>query len=246
MRGLLAATETPIFRGCRSQIPDWSKSCASARRRRSSYKERFPVRRWSASTPGVGLATLRRKGRCGLCGSIARSMPPVLVSTKSTLSPRGAAVCRLENSAFAVGLEDVPHRGGIHDARIARIDDELAIMCVSRSPAYDHVFPPFGRLVDAVAGVKVAADVRLTGTCIDDVRVRGRDRERADRIRDAWNLTVGDVRPAQPVIGALPNAALNATEIEEIRLVRHAGNRDRAAADVRPDAAPLQLADELL
>jgi hypothetical protein len=53
-----------------------------------------------------------------------------------------------------------------------------------------------GRLVDAVARHDVAADARLAHADVDEVRVRLRDGDRADR--RALDLTVGDRRQFSP------------------------------------------------
>lgn len=115
-------------------------------------------------------------------------------------------------------------------------------MCVSRRPAYVHVFPGVGRLEDAVAGIEVAADIGLAGADVDDVWIRWRDGDRADRRGDARDLAVGDVRPTQAIVGALPNAAFDAAKIEEVRIAWNPCHCDGPAADIGADAAPLELA----
>ena len=106
------------------------------------------------------------------------------------------------------------------------------------------VLAAVGRLVDAVAGIEVAANVGFPGAGVDDAAVGRRHRKRADRARDARKLSVGDVRPAQTEVGALPDAALDAAHVEDV-LARDAVDGDGAAADVRTDAPPCELAHQL-
>ncbi len=156
--------------------------------------------------------------------------------------PRRAAVGRLKNAALRVGLEDVSHRCGIDDIGIAGIDHQLGDHVRLTQPRVRPRFSGVGRLVDPVPGVEVAANVGLAGAGVDDAGIRRCDRQRADRIGDSRNLAVGDVRPFQAVIGAAPDAAFDATEIEEVLVAGNAGYGDGASTDVRADAAPTQLA----
>ncbi len=96
------------------------------------------------------------------------------------------------------------------------------------------------------AGGRVCRGIRFAGAGVNHVGVGGRDRERADRIGDERKFAVADVRPLQPVVGALPNPALDAAEVKHVGLGRVGGDRDDPAADVRPDVSPSQLAHELL
>ena len=70
-----------------------------------------------------------------------------------------------------------------------------------------------GGLVDAVAVRRHdAADGVLAHADVDDVRVGGRDRDRADR--RGLHLAVGDVGPRAAAVGGLPDAAADAAEVE--------------------------------
>ena len=99
-----------------------------------------------------------------------------------------------------------------------------------------------GRLVDAVARLDVAADARLAHADEDDVRDRLRDGDRADR--RARDLAVGDRRPVLAAVGRLPQTAAGRAEVADLRLALHAGDRDRSAAAIGPDAAPPQAAQD--
>ena len=94
-----------------------------------------------------------------------------------------------------------------------------------------------GRFVDAVAGLDVAANARLARADEDDVRIRFRHGDRADRrTRD---LAVGHRRPRLAAVRGLPQAAASGAEIAFLRPLQGTGHRQRAAAAVGADAAPL-------
>src|SRR5580698_3562192 len=107
-------------------------------------------------------------------------------------------------------------------------------------------FTGVGRFVNTVASVEIVADVRLAGAGIDDVRIRIRYRERTDRTGHAGERRVGDIRPVLTVIVALPNSALNAAHIKQVRLARDTSDSHDATADIWSDASPGQFADDLL
>ena len=102
-----------------------------------------------------------------------------------------------------------------------------------------HVRPGLagvGRLVDAVARLDVAADARLAHPDVDDV---GLDSDTATAPTDALrDLAIGDRRPCLAAVGRLPEAAARRAEVRRLRPALHAGDGDRAAAAIRPDAAP--------
>ena len=95
-----------------------------------------------------------------------------------------------------------------------------------------------GRLVDAVARHDVAADARLARADEDDVGLRFRDGDGADR--RAPDLAVGDGRPFRAAVDRLPQSAAGRAEVAFSRPPLHAGDGDRSAAAVRADAAPFE------
>ena len=161
------------------------------------------------------------------------------------LAPRLAAVGRFVDAALGVRLEHVPHRRRVRDVRIARIDDQRGGLVRFAQPGVRPRRASVGALEDAVAGVEVLADIAFAGSRIDHARIGGRDGQRADRGGRRRQLSVADVHPVLPVVGAFPNAALNAAHVEQVA-AGDGGNRHDAPADVRSDTAPLQLAHELL
>ena len=78
---------------------------------------------------------------------------------------------------------------------------------------------------------------------VDDVGVRGRDGDRADRAR---GLVVEDRAPDAAVVGRLPHAAVADADVEDVGLRRDAGDGAGAAGPVGADRAPAHLAEELL
>src|SRR5712664_946521 len=69
--------------------------------------------------------------------------------------------------------------------------------------------------------------------------------QRPARRRSRW-LVVEDRIPSVPEIGGLPDTAIDGSHVENVRLVRHAGDGHRAASAERPDAAPAHFGIELL
>ena len=95
------------------------------------------------------------------------------------------------------------------------------------------------RFVDPVADRQVGTLQPLAAADVEDVRVRRRHGNPADRLR---RLFVEDRRPRLPVIGGLPDAAIVDADIEDVRLLNDAGGADCAAAAEGPDRPPLQPA----
>ena len=126
---------------------------------------------------------------------------------------------------------------------VARIDrdlrDLLAVAQAEMRPGFARV----GRFVDAVADREIGAMQSFAAPDVNDVRIRNRNRQRADR---AGRLIIENRLPGAPVIGRLENAAIDLREIENVRLRRHAANRAHPSAAVRPDVAPMEEVREIL
>src|SRR6185503_14987779 len=88
-----------------------------------------------------------------------------------------------------------------------------------------------GGLVDAVARREVGADDARARPHVDDVRVRGRDRNGADR---PGRLIVEDGGPRRAVVSRAPDAAVIEAGVKHVWLAWYA--RERAGA-ARPDGA---------
>ena len=98
-------------------------------------------------------------------------------------------------------------------------------------------------LVDAVAVRDVAADAGLARAGVDDVRIGVGDRDRADR---GGEEAVRDVLPVRAAVGRLPDAAGAGAEVEGTDVGGMPGDGDAPPAAVRPDAAPLERAEQAL
>ena len=75
---------------------------------------------------------------------------------------------------------------------------------------------------------------------VDDVRVRRRDGDRADR---AGRLIVEQRHPVGAVVGRSPDAAVVEAGVEDVGLARNAGQRAGASGARRADVAPAHLAE---
>ena len=89
--------------------------------------------------------------------------------------------------------------------------------------------------VDAVAERRVVARVLLAGADVDDVGIRRRQRDLADR---QHVLVVEDRLPGRAAVDGLPDAAVGAGHVEDERVAGHPDDdRDAAGLVGRPDAA---------
>ena len=158
----------------------------------------------------------------------------VLVLVEHLLE-RDAAVGGAEHAALLVRSVRMAERRDEQARRILRVDDDRADL--ARVPQAEVVPRPAGvaRAIDPVADREIGALQPFAAADVDDVRIRRRDRDRADRLR---RLAVEDRRPRQPVVGALPDAAVVDADVEQVRLLRHAGRADGAPAAIRADRSP--------
>ena len=121
--------------------------------------------------------------------------------------------------------------------RIRGIDrDARNLLCVAQPEMRPR---PAGvrRLVHAVARREIGAVQSLSRSHVDDVRIRDRDVDRADRAR--W-LLVEDRRPHAAVVGGLPDTAAHHADVEHVRLARNSGRGLRASAAERSDVSPAE------
>src|ERR1019366_7390512 len=81
------------------------------------------------------------------------------------------------------------------------------------------------------------ADAGLARADVEDVGIRRRDRDRADR---ADGLAVENRPPVRAAVGGLPHAPGDRAEVEDLRLAGDAGHGEHAPAAEGTDEAPLQ------
>src|ERR1700734_19441 len=93
-----------------------------------------------------------------------------------------------------------------------------------------------GRLVDAVTDREIGPLQALAAAGVETLRIARRDGERADR--SGWFI-IEDRHPRASRVVASPNAAVDRGDIEEIRLICDAVDRDGASSAHRPDESPM-------
>ena len=143
------------------------------------------------------------------------------------LLERRSAVGRAVDAALRVRAVRMAEHRDEETVRVAGIDEDRAdLPAVAQAEVLPRP-PAVGRFVDAVADREVRPLQSLAAADVDDVRVRRRDRERADRLR---RLLVEDRRPGAAGVVGLPDAAVVDADVEEVR----ACPRTPAAPTVRP------------
>src|SRR6516165_1665659 len=153
------------------------------------------------------------------------------------LGPGLAAIGSAKYAALGIWSEGVAQCRDQHDVRIVRVDDQRPDL--PRVPEADVApgFTPIDRLVDAVSVSHVSAWSGFTGAHIDDGVIGRCDRNGAHR---GDRRAVGQHLPGATAVGGLPHSARYGPEIKGAGIAGYAGNRERAPAAIRSDAAPLQ------
>ena len=161
---------------------------------------------------------------------------PRVVVDELRVRPGLAAVGRLVEAALRVRTEQMAHRRDVDDVRILRVHDDAADALRFVQPDVLEFLAAVGGLVDAGAERRALAVVRLSGPDVDDVGVRRRNRDVADR---GNRVLVEDRRPGGAVVGGLPDAAGREADIDGRRVALDDGDVVDAAAHVgRADRAP--------
>ena len=151
-----------------------------------------------------------------------------------------AAVGRAEDAALGVRAVRMTEDRDEEPVGVAGIDgdgrDHLAVAQPEMLPRASGV----GGLVDPVADRQIGTDDARAGADVDDVGVRRRDGDRADR---AGRLVVEQRHPVGAVVGRSPDAAVVEAGVEHVRLAGDAGQRAGASGASRADVAPAHLAE---
>ena len=172
------------------------------------------------------------------------SVAPGVVIDEQHLLPRLSAVGGLEDAALRIRAPQVSDARDIHDVGIGRMNHDAADVAglleahVAPRPAAVH------RLVDAVAPRRALPVVGFAGAGPDDVRVRWRDGEIADRHHrvDA----VEDRHPRRALVRALEDPAAGRADVDGVRGAGHPRHReivDPSTGVGRTDAAEFQTAE---
>src|SRR2546423_9957289 len=135
-------------------------------------------------------------------------------------------------AAYAVCASNRPAEQPV---RVARVDDDQGNLLAVAKPEMCPGVARVGGLVDPVADGQIGSREAFAAADVDDVRVRWRDGNRANRSR---RLIVEDWNPRAPEIVRLPDAAVHRRHIEHIWLARHARDRLRAPAAARANRPP--------
>jgi hypothetical protein len=115
------------------------------------------------------------------------------------------------------------------------VRDHLAVAQAEVGPRLAGI----GGFVHAVTRSQIWADDAGARADIDDVGIRGRHGDRADR---AGRLVVEQRQPVGAVVGRAPHAAIVEAGVEHVGLAGHAVQRPGATATGRANAAPVHLA----
>jgi hypothetical protein len=166
-----------------------------------------------------------------------------LVVAKQHLLPGLAAVFGSEDTAFGIRAGGMAERRDEDDVGVGGMDPDLRDHLRLDEPDVRPRLARVSRLVHAVALRDVAAQLALAHPDVDDVRVRWRDGDGADR--GARELAVGDRGPGCAAVDRLPKSAAGRAEIIFVRARRAAGGRNRSAAPGGTDAAPVERAERL-
>ncbi len=147
--------------------------------------------------------------------------------------PALAAVDGAKDSALRIRAERMTERGDEHDISVLRIDNHLAD---GAGIVQAYILPGLAAIdsfVDAIALGRVAANAAFTGADVNHVRVRGSDRNTADRRR---RLFIEDRIPGHGSVGGLPHTATGRAEVINVGIAGNAdrGKRSSAAKLVRP------------
>src|SRR5262249_36600257 len=147
------------------------------------------------------------------------------------LFPGSTTVDGTEDPTLVVGSVGMPHPRDEHDVRISRMDDDAAdLLDVSETDVLPGA-PAVDRLEDPVADAEVGPVQSLAAADVDDVRVRGGNRDVADR---SGRRLIEDRPPCAAVVIRFPDSTVVHAHEEHTGLRRHA---DAADGTTRPERA---------
>jgi hypothetical protein len=158
--------------------------------------------------------------------------------------PGLATVLAAVEPALLVGAVERARGGDEDDLRVRRVHRDAADVIGARETDVGEGLAAVGRLVDAVAEVRAALVVRLTGADIERVGCRRRDRDVADR----EGLLVGEERAeARALVLGLPDAARRARDVPDRTVAGIDVDVDDATRVVhRSDLTPRGRGEDLL
>ena len=194
-----------------------------------------PARAAARPPPGVDLELPRAREEDARVRRIHRDVraPRVLVDEEDVL-PALPAVGRAVDAPLRLRPVGVAQRAHVDDVRVRGMDDEARDPSGGFESHEGPRLPRVRRLVDALPDGDVAADLPFPRPRPDDVGIRGRDGERADRLH---RLVVEHLVPVHAAVRRLVDAARGRAHVVGVRL---AGNPRRRAEAVplRADVPP--------
>ena len=197
-----------------------------------------PAARTAAVEPVRGPAPLvgRRVERVRLRGIHHQVRESCVLVDELGVGPRLSAVDRLEDAAFLVRSEQVPDGRHVHDVRVRRVHDHARNRLGVFQADVDERLAGVGGLVHPVAERRALPVVGLARAHVEDVRVRRRHRQVANR---RCRVGVEDLRERRAVVHGLEDSARRVPHVVGRRVRRDDGEVIDAAAHVRrPDRPP--------
>ncbi len=156
--------------------------------------------------------------------------------------PAIAAIGGTEDAAFGVGAVGMAEDGDEDAIGILRVDDDIGdLLAVAQTEMFPGV-ASVGGFVNSVARGKVGTAQAFAAAYVNNVGIRRRYGERADR---AGGLVVEDGKPGATGVGGLPHAAIIYADVEEIWFAGDAGGGYGAASPERADTAPFETCVEV-
>ena len=177
-------------------------------------------------------ACVEHRGVAGVEGEVGRSGG--IVPVKHPFPVR-ASIGGAVHAALRVGAEGVSERGHPDPIGVARVDTDLADVPGVGESEVGPGPAPVGGSVHAVAVGDIGADGALAHARVDHAGVGVGHRKRAHR--RGLQVPVAHVRPGDPGVLGLPDAAGYRAEPEHCGVGRIAGHRHHPAASRRADAA---------
>src|SRR6185312_3051373 len=133
--------------------------------------------------------------------------------------PADAAIERAVDAALGIGTVGVAEHRGEQAVRLLGIHGELGDLLPVAQAEVGPGAPGVVGAVDAVADRQVRAAQPLTAADVHDVGVGGGHGDGADRLR---RLLLEDRVPGAARVVGLPYPAIDRTDVEHVRLARHA------------------------
>ncbi len=152
--------------------------------------------------------------------------------------PGRASVCCPVQAALGIRIINMTQCRHVYPIGIRRIDHHTPDVFRRVKTDVGPRFSPVGRLEHPDSIGMLAANIRLARTDINDVGVRRRHCDRANRADG--NAFIGNRHPGAPRIFGLENASAHRPHVKSVRLARVPRNAERSPSTHRPDVAPSQ------